>query len=119
MRKRFISSRQETARPHGEGWLNLDRATVVEVTSEEEGFPVESALLSGETRGWRVAMPGSQTIRPVFDQPQTLGHISLVFKERETTRTQEFVLRWSADGGRSFREIVRQPWHYSPPQTIR
>jgi hypothetical protein len=118
MRKRFITSRQET-RPHGEGWLNLDRAAVVEVTSEEEGFPVESALLSGETRGWRAAMPGSQTIRLVFDQPQTLGHISLVFEERETTRTQEFVLRWSADGGRSFREIVRQRWNFSPPQTIR
>jgi hypothetical protein len=25
-----------------------------------------------------------------------------------TERTQEFVLRWSPDGGRSFREIVRQ-----------
>jgi hypothetical protein len=64
-------------------------------------------------------MPGSQTIRLVFDQPQTLGHISLVFEEREATRTQEFVLRWSADGGRSFREIVRQQWNFSPPQTIR
>jgi hypothetical protein len=118
MRKRFITSPQET-RPHAEGWLDLDHAAVVEVTSEEEGFPVESALLSGETRrGWRAAMPGSQTLRLVFDQPQTLGHISLVFEERETSRTQEFVLRWSADGGRSFREIVRQQWNFSPPQTI-
>jgi hypothetical protein len=107
MRKRFITSHQEIARPQNESWLNLDRATVVEITSEQEGFPIESALLSGETGGWRAAMPGSQTIRLVFDQPQTLGHISLVFEERETTRTQEFLLRWSADGGRSFREIVR------------
>jgi hypothetical protein len=64
-------------------------------------------------------MPGSQTIRLIFDQPQTLGHLSLVFEEVEATRTQEFVLRWSADGGRSFREIVRQQWNFSPPQTIR
>src|SRR5258706_14039536 len=119
MRKRFITSPQETVRPHDEGWLNLERAAVVEVTSEEEGFPIESALVSGETRGWRAAMPGSQTIRLVFDQPQTLGHISLVFEEGETTRAQEFLLRWSADGGRSFREIVRQQWNFSPPQTIR
>jgi hypothetical protein len=28
-------------------------------------------------------------------------------------------LRWSPDGGRSFREIVRQQWNFSPPQTIR
>jgi hypothetical protein len=28
-------------------------------------------------------------------------------------------LRWSADGGNSFREIVRQQWNFSPPETIR
>src|SRR5581483_1349662 len=32
--------------------------------------------------------------------------------------TQEFVLRWSPDGGRSFREIVRQQWNFSSPNTI-
>ena len=119
MRKRFITSPPETLRPHREGWLDLERAAVVEVTSEEDGFAVESALVSGETRGWRAAMPGSQTIRLVFDQPQKLRHVSLVFEEGETTRTQEFVLRWSMDDGRSFREIVRQQWNFSPPQTIR
>jgi hypothetical protein len=119
MRKRFISSTPETIRPHGEGWLDLDRAAVVEVTSEEEDFPIESALVSGETRGWRAAFPGNQTIRLVFDQPQRLKHISLVFEENETTRTQEFVLRWSSDGGSSFREIVRQQWNFSPPETKR
>jgi len=37
-----------------------------------------------------------------------------VFEEKETGRTQEFVLRWSSDGGSSFREIVRQQWNFSP-----
>jgi hypothetical protein len=55
----------------------------------------------------------------VFDQPQRLKQISLVFDEKETTRTQEFVLRWSSDGGSSFREIVRQQWNFSPPETMR
>ena len=119
MRKRFIASTSETVRPHGEGWLDLERAAAVEVTSEEEDFPVESALVLGETRGWRAAIPGTQTIRLVFDQPQRVRHISLVFEEEQTTRTQEFVLRWSSDGGRSFREIVRQQWNFSPPETIR
>jgi hypothetical protein len=45
--------------------------------------------------------------------------MSLVFEEEQTTRTQEFVLRWSSDGGRSFRELVRQQWNFSPPETIR
>jgi hypothetical protein len=60
-----------------------------------------------------------QTIRLIFDEPQRLTRISLVFEETETERTQEFVLRWSPDGGRSFREIVRQQWNFSPPKTIR
>ena len=51
-------------------------------------------------------------------QPQRLTRIALVFEETETSRTQEFVLRWSGDGGRSFREIVRQQWNFSPPDTI-
>ena len=80
---------------------------------------MESAFVSGEARGWRAAVSGSQTIRLVFDQPQRLRRISLVFEERETARTQEFVLRWSQDGGTSFREIVRQQWNFSPPETIR
>lgn len=92
---------------------------MVEITSEEKDFPVDSALVLGETRGWRAAVPGTQTIRLVFDQPKRLRHISLVFQEEQTARTQEFVLRWSSDGGRSFREIVRQQWNFSPPETIR
>jgi hypothetical protein len=119
MRKQFISPTSETVQPHVEDWLDLERAAAVEVTSEEENFPVESALLSGDTPGWRAAIPGIQTIRLLFDQPQKLRRISLVFEEHETTRTQEFVLRWSSDRGRSFREIVRQQWNFSPPQTVR
>jgi hypothetical protein len=37
----------------------------------------------------------------------------LVFEETETQRTPEFVLRWSGNGGRSFREIVRQQWNFT------
>ena len=47
-----------------------------------------------------------------------MKRISLVFEEAENTRTQEFVLRWSSDLGRSFREIVRQQWNLSPPGTV-
>ena len=64
-------------------------------------------------------MPGPQTIRLVFDQPQTLKCISLVFEEKEIARTQEFVLGWSSDGGSTVREIVRQQWNFSPPGSIR
>jgi hypothetical protein len=92
---------------------------VVEVTSEETGYPVESALVSSDSGGWRAADSAIQTIRLIFDDPQTLTRIALVFEETTTERTQEFVLRWSPDGGRSFRKIVRQQWNFSPPATIR
>src|SRR5438093_12494368 len=118
MRKRLIAPIPQTARPPDEGWLDLDTAAVVEVTSKDKDYPVEAALVSGETQGWRAASPGTQTIRLLFDQPQRLRRISLAFEENEIRRTQEFVLRWSPDSGRSFREIVRQQWNFSPPDTV-
>jgi hypothetical protein len=119
MRKRVITPIPQSIRSHDEGWLDLDRAASVEVTSEEKDYGIDSALVSGETRGWRAASPGTQTVRLIFDQPQRLRRISLAFEENEIKRTQEFVLRWSPDGGRSFREIVRQQWNFSPPDTVR
>ena len=119
MRKRLIKPKPQDSSSPNEDWLDLESAAVVEVTSEEKGYPVESALVSGETEGWRAADSGTQTIRLVFDVPQRIRRIWLVFEESEAERSQEFVLRWFSDGGRSFREIVRQQWNFSPPETIR
>jgi hypothetical protein len=119
MRKRLFNPTSQGIRSNDEGWLDLDRAASVEVTSEEKDYEVEYALVSGEAQGWRAAKAGTQTIRLLFDHPQRLRRISLVFEETETARTQEFVLRWSADGGHSLKEIVRQQWNFSPPQTTR
>lgn len=119
MRKRTITPTPETVRVPPEGWLDVQRAATVEITSEDKEYPVESAFAFGEGRGWRAAEPGPQTIRLIFDQPQRLKHIVLIFEENETPRTQEFVLRWSSDGGSSFKDIVRQQWNFSPPETRR
>ena len=45
----------ETARSRAEGSLDIERAAVVEITSEEKDYPIESAFISGDTRGWRAA----------------------------------------------------------------
>jgi hypothetical protein len=119
MRKRLITQIPQDVLPLDKGWLNLDGAAVVEVTSEDKECPVEAALISGEMRGWRAADSGAQTIRLVFDESQALKRIALVFEETEIERTQEFVLRWSGDYGGSFQEIVRQQWNFSPPNSIR
>ena len=119
MRKRLITPIPPNVPPPDEGWLDLDRAAVVEVTSEEKDYPVESALVAGKTQGWRASDSGAQTIRLIFDERQRLKRIAVVFEEDEIERTQEFVLRWSGDYGGSFQEIVRQQWNFSPPQAIR
>jgi hypothetical protein len=119
MRKRQISTIPPAAPPSGQGWLDVDRAAWVEVTSEEDGYPIESALLGTENQGWRAANSGTQTIRLIFDEPQKLKRIVLAFEDSENTRTQEFVLRWSPATGKSFREIVRQQWNFSSPGSVR
>lgn len=119
MRKRVIKSAASEVATAEQGWLDVEELAQVEVTSEDAAHPVESALVPGEGGGWRAAQPGEQTIRLVFDRPQRLSRIWLLFIEPDTARTQEFVLRWSPDGGRTVREIVRQQWNFGPPETIR
>jgi hypothetical protein len=119
MRKRIIPSVQKEVPPPGGDWLDLDRVAEVEITSEDAAHPIESALLSGRSSGWRAAGPGEQTIRLLFAHRQRLRRIWLEFVEPVTERTQEFVLRWSEDGGQSFREIVRQQWNFSPQGATR
>jgi hypothetical protein len=83
MRKRQISTTPPSAPPSSQAWLDVEHIALVEVTSEENGYPI------------------------------------LVFEDKENTRTQEFVLRWSPDAGKSFREIVRQQWNFSSPGSVR
>ncbi|HYY93655.1 MAG TPA: hypothetical protein VE713_03985 [Pyrinomonadaceae bacterium] len=97
-----------------EDWLDLERTARVEISSEEESHPVEAALVRGAWSGWRAAGPGEQALRLLFDEPRRLRRISLLFLEEERARTQEFVLRWSPDGGQTFREVVRQQYNFSP-----
>jgi len=119
MRKRIIDH-DSRAEPAAEpGWLDLERLAQVEITSEEADHPIESALIPGRGPGWRAAQPGEQTVRLLFDEPQSLRRIHLMFHEGERERTQEFVLRWSPDRGRTYREIVRQQYNFSPPEAAR
>lgn len=119
MRKRIIGAASgESSHPSG-SWLDLERLAEVEVTSEEAGYPIESALRPGGEGGWRAGESGAQTIRLRFDEPQRVERMRLAFHEKHVARTHEFVLRWSGDGGRSYREIVRQQYTFSPPNTDR
>lgn len=114
MRKRIIGTDPPASSEAASDWLALDQIATAEVTSEETAHPVENALLRGSTSGWRSALPGAQTIRLVFDAPQALRRVHLLFAEPDVEREQEYVLRWSGDGGKTYRDIVRQQWNFNP-----
>jgi hypothetical protein len=119
VRKSLIAQIPQDAPLRDQAWMDVDRIASVEVSSEESDYPIESALLLEGKIGWRAANPGVQTIRLIFDEPQKLRRILLVFEDTENSRTQEFVLRWSPDIQYSSREIVRQQWNFSPPDSVR
>jgi hypothetical protein len=119
MRKRIIGHGPLDVKAEEFDWLDLERLAQVEITSEDVGYSIEAALIPGIGSGWRAAQPGEQTIRLLFDEPLRIKRIRLAFHEDAHERTQEFVLRWSPDGGHSYREIVRQQYNFSLPQATR
>ena len=115
MRKRIISSSSENVSTTNQNWVDLEPLVQVEITSEDVEHPIESALTPGRGSGWRAARAGEQIIRLLFDKPQRIRRIHLLFCEDKKERTQEFVLRWSPNHGQSYTEIVRQQYNFSPP----
>jgi hypothetical protein len=118
MRKQIIDRVRPIPTNDKHHWLDLASIARVEVTSEDESFPIESALLAETGPGWRASRPGEQTIRLLFDEPQQIKLIRLHFTEIERVRTQEYLLRWSGSEELSFQEVVRQQYHFSPPDTV-
>lgn len=114
MRKRIVSSIRPVAGPSPWHWIDLGRLATVEVTSEDPGFPIESAFSPDGGPGWRASQKGEQQIRLVFDQALALHRIQLHFLEPTFDRLQEFTVRWSDSEGGQSKEIVRQQWNFSP-----
>jgi len=119
MRKRIINQEPQNVAPVDQRWLDLQSLAQVELTSEDAANPIEAALVPSTGLGWRAAQAGEQTICLLFDELQRVRRIQLSFQEDQQARTQEFVLRWSPDGGQSCREIVRQQYNFGPPGVTR
>lgn len=119
MRKRVLAPSATDSLMQAGDWLELDQMAEVELTSEDAAHPIDAALRPGRGSGWRAAEGGAQVVRLRFDSPQHLHRIRLVFDEHEVTRTQEFTLRWSTGEGQPLREVVRQQYNFSPPNTTR
>ena len=117
MRKTLINQPVHKTTPADLNYLELAHLAQVEISSECQEHPIESALVEDSGSGWQAACSGEQTIRLIFDEPLAIKHIFLLFDEQELSRTQEFVLLWRRDNEDFFREILRQQYHFSPPLT--
>ncbi|HEY5706115.1 MAG TPA: hypothetical protein VIS96_11130 [Terrimicrobiaceae bacterium] len=96
--------------------LDLASLARFEISSEDAGHPIDNAL-NDDSRSWRAAEDGPQTIRINFDSPQTISRIVVIFEETDHSRTQEFVLSWRPFESSEWREVVRQQFNFSPPST--
>ena len=119
MRKEVIAPEIDRVEAEAGEWLDVESLARVELTSEDGAYPIESALAPGSGPGWRAAAPGEQLVRIVFDEPQTISRIGLLFEETSQERTQEFVLRWSPERSGPAYDVVRQQWTFHPPDGSR
>jgi hypothetical protein len=112
MRKSIVSPSTVPAVPISDLWRDLERIARVEISSEDEQFPIEHALGKRGTTGWRAAETGPQLIRLHFDEPLTIKHLRVHFIDKTAERSQEFAVY--AGSGNELKEVVRQQWSFSP-----
>ncbi len=99
------------------GEIDIASLATVQVTSESPENPIDHVFDPhrgpGGTR-WIAEEPGEQTVTLVFDAPQAINQILLEIEEPEVARTQDLQLGLSCDGGRTYRELLRQEFNFSP-----
>jgi hypothetical protein len=118
--------RKQIIKPHPatpditSGEIDIAAVATVMVTSETPEHPVDYAFDEHRGQGgtrWIAGESGEQVMILTFDAPQTIHHVSLEVEEPEVPRTQELQVSLSCDGGRSYRELLRQEFNFSPPNT--
>ena|SRR5204862_5010752 len=77
MRKHIISHSTKQIEASDQPWMDVEHLARVEITSEDQAYPIEAALLSGKGSGWRAAEAGQQMLQLLFDQPQQVRRVRL------------------------------------------
>lgn len=119
MRKSVIvegAGGQAAGQEDGVEWMDLETLARVEISSEDELFPIEHALGSAVTTGWRAAKTGPQVIRLRFDDPVEVHRVQIHVVERAAERVQEMVI-WVGMTGSGRQEVRRQQFTFSPGGT--
>ena len=116
MRKQILHSIPSVATPPP-GELDVAAIGTVLVTSEMAAHPVENAFDGQRGPGgsrWIAETPGEQTLILAFDAPLNIQTVLLEIEETAEARTQELQLAVSSDGGRTYRELLRQEFNFAP-----
>jgi hypothetical protein len=119
LRKQIINVPPKAQAPMP-GEIDVAAVATVLVTSEDPGHAVDHAFDDRRGPGgsrWVAGEPGEQTVILAFDAPQAIRRVVLEVEETGVARTQELQLAVSVDGGRAYRELVRQEFNFSPPGT--
>lgn len=120
MLRKQIIERHSTAQILSSGEIDIAAVATVLVTSESPDHPVDHAFDGRRGLGasrWIAAQAGEQELILAFDTPQTIRRVGLEVEGPEVARTQDLHLSTSCDGGQTYRELLRQEYNFSPPDT--
>ena len=115
MRKQII--KPASAAASTTGGLDVGAIATVLVTSEHSDHPVENVFDGQRGPGssrWIAEADGEQTFILAFDAPQNIRTVELEVEETTVSRTQDLQLAVSVDGGKTYRELLRQEFNFSP-----
>jgi hypothetical protein len=120
MLRKQVISKPSVKSAFFEGAIPIASVATVQVTSEQPDHPIDNVF--DERRGpggsrWIAEGPGEQTVILVFDSPQTIRRVGVEVEELVVQRTQELSVAVSSDGGRTYRELLRQEFTFSPLST--
>jgi hypothetical protein len=120
LRKQILNDRPAVGAPRLDV-KDIPALATVLVTSEETQHPVDHLFdASGGPGGtrWIAGADGDQTLVLAFDTPQTIRAIGIEAEEPSATRTNVLIISLSEDGGRTYRERIRQEFNFSPGTTF-
>ena len=66
MRKQITKQDNGAVSVANQQWLNVEYLAKVEVSSEDEAHPIESALTPSAGLGWRAGQPGLRELQETF-----------------------------------------------------
>jgi hypothetical protein len=113
MRKRIIPLEESVESDA----IDVHSLATVSVTSEDGAHPIDLAFDGRRGPGathWLAEQTGPQKVIIAFDHPQTIRKVVVETEERDASRTQEITLSISKDGGRTYRDLRRQEFNFSP-----